>query len=232
MLDLYFFGFDSTYILLAIPTFIFAIWAQFKVSSTFKKYSKVGTSRGMTGADAARAILDGYDLYDVRVERTNGTLSDHYDPRENVIRLSQEVHDSSSVASIGVAAHEAGHAIQHAKRYAPIVLRETIIPLTRIGSTLSMPLVITGIILPQFRALITIGIIMFAFVTLFQLVTLPVEFNASSRAIKILDDKGYVNEEEKRGVKKVLSAAALTYVAALATSLVTLIRLLLLRNRN
>ncbi len=228
----YIFGFDSTYILLAIPAFIFAIWAQFKVNSTFKKYSEIRTSRGMTGADAARAILDGHELHNVRVERTPGNLSDHFDPKAGVIRLSESVYDSSSVAAIGVAAHEAGHAIQHANNYAPIVIREAIIPATKIGSSLSMPFVLLGIILPQFEILIGIGILLFSFVTLFQLVTLPVEFNASSRALGILIDRGYVDSEEGKGVKKVLSAAAMTYVAALATSLVTLLRLVLLRRRD
>ncbi len=232
MLNYYLFGFDATYILLAIPTFIFAMWAQFKVNSTYKKYSQVATSRGMTGAEAARAILDRHELRNIRIEQIAGNLTDHYDPKNDVIRLSQGVHDSSSVAALGIAAHEAGHAIQHAQNYAPIRLREAIIPVSRIGSALSMPLVVIGLLLPAFETLIGVGIILFAFVTFFQLVTLPVEFNASSRAIAVLSDNGYVNEEESRGVRSVLSAAALTYVAALATSLVTLLRLLLLRRRD
>ncbi len=232
MLDYYLFGFDATYIMLAIPTFIFAMWAQFKVNSTYKKYSKVGSVRGMTGAEAARAILDRNELHNIRIEQIAGNLTDHYDPKNDVIRLSQGVYGSSSVAALGIAAHEAGHAIQHAQNYAPIRLREAIIPVSRIGSALSMPLVVIGLILPAFEMLIGIGIILFAFVTVFQIVTLPVEFNASSRAIAVLSENGYVNEEESRGVRSVLSAAALTYVAALATSLVTLLRLLLLRRRD
>ncbi len=232
MLDYYLVGFDSTYLSLAIPAFIFALWAQFSVSSTFKKYSKVSTSRGMTGADAARAILDGNGLYNVRVEHVAGNLSDHFDPKDNVIRLSDSVYGVASVAAVGVAAHEAGHAIQHAQNYAPIRIREAIIPITQIGSTLSMPLVFLGIILPAFEVFISVGIILFAFVTLFQLVTLPVELNASSRAVKILVEGNYVDDQEKVGVKKVLTAAAMTYVAALATSLVSLLRLVLLARRN
>ncbi len=232
MLDYYLVGFDSTYLMLAIPAFIFAIWAQFSVNSTFKKFSKVSTSRGMTGADAARAILDGHGLHNVRVEHIQGNLSDHYDPRDNVIRLSDSVYGVSSVAAVGVAAHEAGHAIQHADNYAPIRIREAIIPITQVGSTLSMPLVFLGIILPAFEVFINVGIILFAFVTLFQLVTLPVELNASSRAVKILTAGNYVDDQERQGVKKVLTAAAMTYVAALATSLVSLLRLVLLARRN
>ncbi len=233
MLDYYLVGFDSTYIMLAIPAFIFALWAQFSVNSTFKKFSKERMYSGMTGAEAARAILDGHGLHNVRVEHIAGNLSDHFDPRDNVIRLSDGVYGKSSVAAVGVAAHEAGHALQHADNYVPIRIREKIIPVTQIGSTLSMPLVIMGLIFPAFDALISVGVVLFAFVTVFQLVTLPVEFNASSRAVKILDNGGYVNDEEKRGVKKVLSAAAMTYVAALATSLVSLLRLVLLaRNRD
>ncbi len=232
MLDYYLVGFDSTYLMLALPAFIFAIWAQFSVNSTFKKFSKERMYSGMTGAQAARAILDGHGLHNVRVEHIPGKLSDHFDPRDNVIRLSDAVYGESSVAAVGVAAHEAGHAIQHADSYAPIRIREAIIPVTQIGSTLSMPLVFLGLIFPSFESLITVGIILFSFVTFFQLVTLPVEFNASSRAVKILADGNYVNDEEKRGVKKVLGAAAMTYVAALATSLVSLLRLVLLARRN
>ncbi len=228
MLDYYLIGFDSTYLLFAIPTFIFAIWAQFSVKSTFKKFSKERMYNGLTGAEAARAILDGHGLHSVRVEHVPGNLSDHYDPRDNVIRLSDGVYGKSTVAAVGVAAHEAGHALQHADSYAPIKLREAIIPVTQIGSTLSMPMVFLGLIIPAFDALISVGIILFAFVTIFQLVTLPVEFNASSRAVKILSNGHYVNDEEKRGVKRVLSAAAMTYVAALATSLVSLLRLVLI----
>ncbi len=221
-----YFYFDWT-MLLILPALIISVWAQIKVSSTFNKYSKVMTRRGMTGADAARAILDANGLRSVRVERGRGHLSDHYDPRANVIRLSESVHDSQSTAAVGVAAHEAGHAVQYAENYSPIKLRAAIIPVTRFGSMLAMPLFFIGILMAS-DILMYGGIILYSAVAVFQLVTLPVEFNASARAVKVLDEKRILAPDELKGAKRVLSAAAMTYVAALLTSLLTLLRLLLL----
>ena len=221
-----YFYFDWT-MLLILPALIISVWAQIKVSSTFNKYSKVMTRRGMTGADAARAILDANGLRSVRVERVRGHLSDHYDPRANVIRLSESVHDSQSTAAVGVAAHEAGHAVQYAENYSPIKLRAAIIPVTRFGSMLAMPLFFIGILMAS-DILMYGGIILYSAVAVFQLVTLPVEFNASARAVKVLDEKRILAPDELKGAKRVLSAAAMTYVAALLTSLLTLLRLLLL----
>lgn len=223
-------------ILILLPAMIFAFWAQFKVQSTFKKFDRVNTKRGMTGADAARRILDMNGLNHVRVEYIRGHLNDHFDPRTNVIRLSDATYGSTSVAAVGVAAHEAGHAVQHATGYAPIRLRSAIIPVTRFGSMLAMPLFIIGLLLAGYATtgsatgelLMFGGIALFSLSTLFQLVTLPVEFNASSRALKTLEDSGMLYGDEVGGAKSVLSAAAMTYVAALATSLATLLRLLLI----
>lgn len=227
------FYFDWT-ILLVIPAFIFSLWAQFKVNSTYEKYSKIPTRRGMTGASAARQILDANGLSHVRIEHIRGNLNDHFDPRANVIRLSDAVHDSKSAAAIGVAAHEAGHAVQYAKHYAPIKLRAAIIPVTRFGSMLSIPLFLIGLLFAS-DALMLGGIVLYATIALFQLVTLPVEFNASRRAMNALTASGTLVEEELSAARQVLSAAAMTYVAALATSLVTLLRLIILaggRRRN
>ena len=227
------FYFDWT-ILLVIPAFIFSLWAQFKVNSTYEKYSKIPTRRGITGALAARQILDANGLSHVRIEHIRGNLNDHFDPRANVIRLSDAVHDSKSAAAIGVAAHEAGHAVQYAKHYAPIKLRAAIIPVTRFGSMLSIPLFLIGLLFAS-DALMLGGIVLYATIALFQLVTLPVEFNASRRAMHALTASGTLVEEELSAAKQVLSAAAMTYVAALATSLVTLLRLIILaggRRRN
>ena len=233
-----FFGFfwgDWTIILL-VPAMIFAFWAQYKVQSTFKKYDRIKTQRGMTGADAARKILDSNGLYDVKVEYVRGHLNDHYDPRTNVIRLSDATYGSTSVAALGVAAHEAGHAVQHATGYFPIKLRGAIIPVTRFGSMLAMPLFIIGLLLTGFMNIDPIvgqylmfgGIALFSLSTLFQLVTLPVEFNASSRALRTLEESGMLYGEEISGAKQVLSAAAMTCVAALASSLASLLRLIII----
>lgn len=219
--------YDSTYILV-IPALIFAFIAQTLVKSTFKKYSNVHSVRGLTAADTARKILDENGLYDVRVERVSGELTDHYDPTVNVIRLSDSVYCSTSVAAIGVAAHESGHAIQHAVGYAPINIRNAILPFAQIGSQLAMPLVLIGLVISRFSFLINIGIIVYLAVVLFQLITLPVEFNASGRALKVLD--GILDPDENAKARKVLTAAALTYVAALFSALTTLIRLILVSN--
>ncbi len=225
---------DYYYIILVLPAVVLAMWAQAKVQSTFNKYSRVNSARAMTGCDAARKILDANGLYNVEIRRVSGNLTDHYDPRNNTVNLSEGVYDSTSVAAIGVAAHESGHAVQHAVGYGPIKLRMAIIPTTQIASNLSMPLVILGIIL-SFPTLAYIGCIFFGAATFFQLVTLPVEFNASNRALSALENTGILSSNEINGSKKVLSAAAMTYVAALAVSLAQLLRLLLVvggRNRR
>lgn len=235
-----FFGFfywDWT-LLILLPAMIFALIAQFSVKSTFEKYDKVATARRMSGAEAARRILDRNGLYDVKVERVRGHLTDHYDPKANVIRLSEATHDSVSVAALGVAAHEAGHAVQHATGYFPIRVRSAIIPVTKIGSSLAMPIFIIGLLLTNFyyvdmatgSAIMVAGILLFSLTALFQLVTLPTEFNASSRALKTLEESGILYEEEITGARKVLSAAAMTYVAALASSLASLLRLIVIAN--
>lgn len=223
--------FDYYYFILVMPALFFAMWAQGRVSTTFNRFSKMRTNSGMTGYEAARRILDANGLRHVTIERVAGKLSDHYDPRQNVIRLSDEVFNANSVAAVGVAAHEAGHAVQYAKNYFPIKVRSAIIPISQIGSTLSMPLVILGFFM-QTQPLVNLGLVLFATVTVFQLVTLPVEFNASARAVKALEMGGSVGDEELYGVRKVLSAAALTYVAALAVSLANLLRLVMLFGRR
>ena len=222
------FYFDWT-VLIVLPALVFTMWAQIKVNSTFDRYSKIYTSGRLTGAEAARRILDANGLYDVKIERVHGSLTDHYDPKKNVIRLSETVHDVSSVAAVGVAAHETGHAIQHARGYFPIRVRMAIIPVTRIGSMLSMPLFIIGLLLAS-SPFILLGILLYSLITVFQLVTLPVEFNASRRAMQTLESQGILYKEELDGAYSVLSAAAMTYVAALATSLLTLLRLLVIAN--
>ena len=222
---------DSYYFVLVVPAMLIALWAQMKVKSSFSKYSKVRVQNGMTGHDAARAILDANELYKVEIEHVSGKLSDHYDPKANVIRLSSEVYGQSTVAAVGVAAHEAGHAVQYAVGYMPIKLRTAIVPITNFGASLSMPLVLMGIIFSM-DVLVFAGIVLFSIVTLFQLVTLPVEFNASTRAKRALESHELVTGEEQKGVSRVLSAAALTYVAALIVSLANLLRLVLLARRR
>ena len=227
-------------ILIMIPALIFALWAQSKVNSTFNKYAKIRNRRGMTGADAARRVLEANGLYHITIERVHGHLTDHYDPKAGVIRLSDAVYASTGIAALGVAAHEAGHAVQHAVGYAPIKLRTAIIPLTRFGSVMAMPLFILGLVFSGGSYLgygigtlfMITGILFFSFSTLFQLVTLPTEFNASTRAMKALEDGGLLASDELPAAKATLSAAALTYVAALATSLASLLRLILIFNRR
>ncbi len=221
---------DQTIIIL-IPALIFSLIAQLMVKGTFSKYSGVRNSRGYTGADAARAILDRNGLSYIRIEHINGELTDHYDPGANVIRLSDSVYNNDSVAAVGVAAHEAGHAVQYAEGYGPIKVRSAIIPMTQFGSNLSTPLVILGIIFSS-NVLITAGILLFCTVVLFQAITLPVEFNASGRALKVLREEHFLDDDEMKGAKSVLTAAALTYVAAMFSALASLARLLLIRNRN
>ena len=224
------FRFDWT-ILLVIPGLIISIWAQIKVQSTFSKYSKMTTERNMTGYMAARRILDANGLSHVAIEHIQGHLSDHYDPRANVIRLSSSVYSSSSPAAIGVAAHEAGHAIQYARNYAPIRLRAGLVSITQFSSALAIPLFFIGLLLAS-DGLMLAGILLYAAIAFFQLVTLPVEFNASARAMSVLRNSSMLTKNELKASKKVLTAAAMTYVAALVTSLLTLLRLLLLANRG
>ena len=220
------FYYDWT-ILLVIPAFIFSLWAQYSVQSTYKKYSQTPARCGMTGYDAARKILDDNGLRNIRIEHISGELTDHYDPKARVIRLSDAVHDSKSAAAIGVAAHEAGHAVQYAQEYFPMKLRALIIPATKIGSFLAIPLFVIGLIMAS-DGLMLAGIVLYCAIAFFQLVTLPVEFNASKRAMECLAGYRYMTDEDLTAARKVLTAAAMTYVAALATTLTTLLRLLLL----
>ena len=228
----FYYGFDSLYIVLVLPAMIFALWAQFRVKSTFARYQMVENARRMTGREAAERVLSSNGLTNVRIERVSGQLTDHYDPRGNVIRLSEAVYDSASIAAAGVAAHEAGHAVQYAVGYGPIKLRRAMIPVTQVASNLAMPLVLLGLFMGSgYLSVAYVGIALFCVAAFFQLVTLPVEFNASSRALRALEETGVLGAEEKNGAKRVLSAAALTYVAALAVALVNLIRLLAVVSR-
>ena len=228
----YYYGFDWTYVILVLPCIIFAMIASASVNSTFKRYSAQISSRRITGAEAAKRVLSANGVYNVRIERVSGNLTDHYDPKTNVIRLSENVYDSPSTAAIGVACHEAGHAVQYAQNYGPIKLRAAIIPITNIGSKLAMPLILLGLLfntLGNFSySMIYLGIACFALSLVFQLVTLPVEFNASRRAMTTINDAGLLTEAEQSGARRTLRAAAMTYVAAVAVSLAQLLRLVLL----
>jgi hypothetical protein len=221
---------DSTYSLVIIAMLL-SLFASFGVKSTFAKYQKMKTARGITGAEAARRVLDMNGLQHIRIERVSGELTDHFDPRSNVIRLSDSTYNDTSVAAVGVAAHEAGHAVQHATGYVPIKVRNAIVPVVNIGSQLAMPLFVIGLLL-NFLNLAYAGVILFSLALVFQLVTLPVELNASSRAIKILDSSMLLYEDEIKPAKKVLKAAAMTYVAAVAATALQLLRLLLILNRR
>lgn len=214
-----------------LPAVLFALWAQLRVKSTFHKYSEVRNARGITGAEAARAILDQNGLYSIRVEPVQGRLTDHYDPRAGVIRLSEDVYHSTSVAALGVAAHESGHAVQHSVGYGPLKLRNTIIPITQLGSRLSFPLILAGLLF-SYNPIILAGIVLFSVVVFFQLVTLPVEYNASNRAMQVLETNNMLYGEELTGARRVLSAAALTYVAATLSAIASLLRLLLIFGRR
>lgn len=222
--------FDWTYILLLVAA-VFAMIASVKVKTTYNKYAKVAARRGITAEAAAMAVLRASGVTHVQIGRVSGDLTDNYNPKTETISLSDTVYGKSSVAAIGVACHEAGHAIQHAEQYAPIKIRTAIVPITQIGSTLSMPILLAGFIL-GFGVLIYVGIALFATSTVFQLVTLPTELNASSRALKALDECGILEKDELKDAKKVLTAAALTYVAALASSLLTLLRYIMLAKRR
>ena len=223
-------GFDPTFLTLVLPCLLLSLWASSNVNSTFRKYSKQMSVRRITGAEAAQRVLRNNGVQGVRIERVSGKLTDHYDPRTNVIRLSQDVYDNISTAAIGVACHEAGHAVQYAVGYAPIKLRAAIIPVTNFGSRLAMPLILLGLLFSAFgqmaESLIYLGIACFGLSLVFQLVTLPVEFNASRRALQAIEDGGILTAEEQQGAKKTLTAAALTYVAATAVSLAQLLRLI------
>jgi len=237
----FYYGFDWTYLVLVLPCIILSLWASANVNSTFKKYTKQLSIRRITGAQAAMRVLSANGVSGVRIERVSGNLTDHYDPKTNVIRLSDSVYDATSVAAIGVAAHEAGHAVQYAESYGPIKLRSAIIPITNFGSKLAMPLILLGLLLTFMGnfsyTLVYIGIACFGFSLVFQLVTLPVEFNASRRAMQAIEAADILSQEERRGARKTLTAAALTYVAATAVALAQLLRLLVLfggrgRRRN
>ena len=229
---------DYLYLILVLPAVIFSLWASIRVNTTFKKYSKIRSMRGITGAEAARRVLDANGLQHIRIERIPGNLTDHYDPRSDVIRLSESVYGNTSVAAVGVACHEAGHAVQHAENYAPVKIRAAIIPVTNIGSRLAIPLIILGILLnslasaPEFLVIAYIGVACYGLCTLFQLVTLPTEFDASRRALRCIESYGILGSEEIGGARRVLTAAAMTYVAALAVSLMQLLRLFLMVSGN
>ena len=232
----YYYGFDMTYLLLVLPCMIFAMIASSNVNSTFKKYSTQHSQRRLTGAEAAQRVLAHNGVTGVRIERVSGNLTDHYDPRTNVIRLSDSVYSSTSTAAIGVACHEAGHAVQYAHNYAPIKLRAAIIPLTNFGSRLAMPLILLGILFSAMgsfsNTLVYLGIAAFGLSFLFQVVTLPVEFNASRRAMQAIENANLLTEEEQNGAKKTLRAAAMTYVAATAVALAQLLRLITIFGRR
>ena len=228
----YYYGFDMTYIVLVLPCILLSLWASSNVNSTFRKYSQQFSRRGLTGAEAAQRVLQANGVRGVRIERVGGDLTDHYDPKTNVIRLSDSVYGNTSTAAIGVACHEAGHAVQYAESYAPIKLRAAIIPITNFGSRIAMPLILAGILFSAMGtfsdSLVYLGIACFGFSLVFQLITLPVEFNASRRAIQAIERAELLTEEEQRGARKTLTAAALTYVAATAVSLAQLLRLIAL----
>ena len=223
--------YDPTYMLIVISALI-SLFAQFLVNSRFSKYSRVRSRSGMTGAQAAERILQSQGIYDVAIQRVSGKLTDHYDPRNKTLNLSDAVYASTSVAAVGVAAHECGHAIQHARGYAPLLFRSALVPVANIGSQLSWLFIILGIFFGGSHTLIMVGILMFSAAVLFQLVTLPVEFNASGRALKLLSETGILQKDEVSDTRKVLSAAALTYVAAATTAVLQLLRLLRLFGGN
>ena len=231
-----YYGYNSTGLLPVLICAIFALWASHNVNSTFKKYAQQHSRRGLTGAQAAQRVLSANGVTGVRIERVSGSLTDHFDPRTNVIRLSDSVYASTSTAAIGVACHEAGHAVQYAKQYAPIKLRAAIIPLTNFGTKIAWPLMLLGVLLSSmsyaFYNLVYVGIACFSLSLVFQLITLPVEFNASRRAVSAIEEGGILYEDELAGAKKTLRAAALTYVAAAATSLVQLLRLIAIFGRR
>lgn len=221
------FFYDATYILVLIGALL-SMWASMRVNSTYKKYAQVRSMSGLTGAEAARRILNGAGIYDVRIEHIGGSLTDHYDPRGKVLRLSDSVYGSASVAAVGVAAHECGHAIQHDQGYVPLQIRSAFVPVANIGTKAAIPIILLGLVFGSSGLLVEIGLLCFACGTMFQLITLPVEFNASARAVDILGNTRMLSDTELQSTKKVLSAAAMTYVAAAAASILSLLRLVLL----
>lgn len=223
--------YDWTYFLVIIGA-VLSLWASAGVKSSFSKFSKVLTAHGVTAYEAAERILHGAGIYDVKIERVSGSLTDHYDSSSKILRLSETVYHSTSVAAVGVAAHECGHAIQDHEEYAPLRLRHYLVPVVNFGNRLSMPLFLIGLLLGAYNTLVPIGIFLFSFAVVFQFVTLPVEFNASSRAVTILGESGMVTVEELPKVKKVLKAAAYTYLAAAASSALQLLRLILISRRR
>ncbi len=229
---MFYYGFDWTYVYLVLPCVLLSLWASSNVNSTFRKYSQQHSRRGITGAEAAQRVLAANGVRGVQIQQVSGNLTDHYDPKSNVIRLSNSVYGSTSTAAIGVACHEAGHAVQYAQNYAPIKLRAAIIPVTNFGSKLAMPLILLGLLFSTFSymadSLVYLGIACFGLSLIFQLVTLPVEFNASRRAIQAIEQGDLLTQEEQKGARKTLTAAALTYVAATAVSLAQLLRLIAL----
>ena len=228
-----FYYYDYNYFIYMLITMAVSMYAHFKVQSAFNKYSKIRSSKGLTGAEAAEKVLNGNGVSGVSIGKIRGRLSDHFDPRDNSISLSDDVYASTSISAIGVAAHEAGHAVQHAKGYTPIKIRQALVPITQFSSSISIPLVFIGLLLPvQYGFIVNLGIILFSLAVVFQLVTLPVEFNASSRALNSIEQTGILNSEELEGARKVLSAAALTYVAAAFTSVISLLRLLFIAKRR
>ena len=239
---MYWYGFDMMYVVMVLPAVLFSLFASMRVNSTFKKYSNMRNMRGMTGAEAAHRVLMANGVTGVRIERISGNLTDHYDPKANVIRLSDSVYDAATPAAVGVAAHEAGHAVQYATNYGPIKLRASIVNMTNIGSKLAMPMILIGIILmgvrnlsqysEMFYYIALAGVFCYGLCVFFQLVTLPVEFNASRRALQTIEQTDMLAGEERTGAKKVLTAAAMTYVAALAVSLMQFLRLLMLVSRR
>ena len=228
----YYYGFDWTYITLVLPCLLLSLWASANVNSTFKKYAQQFSIRRLTGAEAAQRVLAANGVRGVRIDRVSGNLTDHFDPKTNVIRLSDSVYNSTSTAAIGVACHEAGHAVQYAENYAPIKLRTAVIPLTNFGSKLAMPLILIGILLSALSEIsytfVYLGIACFGLSLVFQLITLPVEFNASRRAMQAIESGNLLTEEEQRGARKTLRAAAMTYVAATAVALAQLLRLIMI----
>ncbi len=226
----YFYGFDMYYLILVLPCVLLSLWASANVKSTFNRYANQYSMRRLTGAEAAQRVLSANGVRDVRIERVAGNLTDHFDPKTNVIRLSEGVYGSTSTAAIGVACHEAGHAVQYAQNYGPIKLRAAVIPATNIGSRLAMPLILIGLLLAAFGEIsftfIYLGIACFSLSLVFQLITLPVEFNASRRAMEAIESSGLLTSEEQKGARKTLTAAALTYVAVTALALAQLLRLI------
>ena len=227
----YYYGFDTTYLVLVVPALLIALIAQIQVKSAFSRYARVRCTSGLTGAQAAQRILQANGITDVRIEHISGKLTDHFDPQAKVIRLSDEVYGVASIAAVGVAAHEAGHAVQYAVGYVPIRIRSAVIPISQFGSSLSMPVLLIGLLF-NYGVLVQLGIILFSTVALFQLVTLPVEFDASAKALRTLDNFQILEPQETKMAGKVLKAAALTYVAALLSSLAQLLRLVLLYGRR